>query len=259
LRGVIILAHGLGEHGDRYGHLYDRLLPEGYGFYALDHRGFGRSGGKRGYVDRFRDYVKDLDRLVQRAGNEHPDHPLILYGHSMGGLMSLAYAMAGSTPVKCLVIASPPIRVRKPPGGKVTLSIISLLSALFPGLTVDSRGNPRNVTRDPVEVERKKKDSLCHTRISLRWIDEFFKTRKQVAGAPHRLDVPSLLMIQGTGDKIVSTEAVQRFFDSIRIEDKTLLLYPDYYHELHNDSGRERPLGDVAEWLNLRVPSAGGG
>lgn len=254
LRGIIVLLHGLGEHSDRYFHIYERLLTEGYGFYALDHRGFGRSDGKRGHVDQFEDYLKDAGNLIRMAREAYPGLPLILYGHSMGGLISLAYAMKYGSDIDYLAIASPPIGTPDPPGGKATLSMVTILSRFFPRFTLDSKGDPRKITRDQVEVDRKKIDPLCHTRITLKWIAEFFKAQGQVAKAPLRLRVPSLLMLQGTGDIVVSPESAQSFFKGVKVKDKMFRSYPGYYHELHNDLEREIPLNDIADWLNRRIP-----
>jgi acylglycerol lipase len=257
VRGVIVLAHGLGEHGGRYGHLFDRLLPEGYGFYALDHRGFGRSGGKPGYVDRFEDYLKDLGTLIRMAKATHADLPLVLYGHSMGGLISLAYAMEHSHDIDFLITASPPIGTPNPPGGRVLFLAIGILSGFFPRFTIDSRGDPKNVIRDPKEVARKKNDPLCHTRISLKWISEFLAARQRVIESPLKIAVPALLMLMGTDDRVVLPEAARSYFHELRVRDKTFLDYPGYYHELHNDMGREIPLNDVADWLNSRITCQG--
>lgn len=253
LRGVIVLAHGLGEHSGRYSHLFDRLVPEGYGFYAIDHRGFGRSGGKPGHVDRFQNYVKDLNTLIGMARANHAGLPLVLYGHSMGGLISLAYAMEYSRDIDFLIAASPPIGTPNPPGGRILMQAVAMLAGLFPSLTVNSGGDPKNVIRDPREVDRKRTDALCHTRISLKWICEFFAAQQRVARNPKQISVPALLMLMGTDDKVVFPEAARSYFSELKVPDKTFLDYPGYYHELHNDTGREVPLNDVAGWLNARL------
>ena len=89
-RTVVVIAHGASEHGGRYGHVVDRLLPAGHAVYAIDHRGHGRSEGRRAQLDRMADVVEDLDVLVRQARDAHPGLPLILLGHSMGGTVALA-------------------------------------------------------------------------------------------------------------------------------------------------------------------------
>ena len=253
-RVLMILAHGLGEHSDRFENLYRRLLPEGVVFYAPDHRGFGRSGGKRGHVDRFEDYLADLGHLIRLARQDHPALPLILYGHSMGSLIAMAYAMDHGNATDGLVAASPPIGTPDLPWGKKLRLPVKCLAALWPRFSLRTRGNPSNVTRDPAEADRKRQDRLCHTRISLNWISEFLGARIRIAENARHLAVSSFLMLVGTGDIIISPEAALTFFDETIIADKTVHIYPAYAHELHNDLGRETPLNDVADWLNQRWP-----
>src|SRR6476660_1435358 len=84
-RAVIVAAHGLAEHYGRYGNRVDHVVPRGYAVYALDHRGHGRSDGRRSYVERFTDFTTDLEKLRRMVRERHPAGPLFLLGHSMGG------------------------------------------------------------------------------------------------------------------------------------------------------------------------------
>jgi acylglycerol lipase len=92
-RAVVVIAHGLAEHGGRYPEVAARLVASDYAVYAMDHRGHGRSGGPRANIDRFAYLVSDLGTFAGRAQREHPGAPVFLLGHSMGGAVALACAL----------------------------------------------------------------------------------------------------------------------------------------------------------------------
>ena len=252
-RAVILLVHGLGEHSDRYNHLFQRLVPEGYAFYGPDHRGFGRSGGPRGHVTRFEQYVGDLKQLNTVMDEELPGIPKVIYGHSMGGLITLSYAMAHPGDFPTLVSSSPGL-ANPPRAGRLLLGVLNVLSLIHPTYALDSRGDHAGLSRDPAEVRRAKADTLCHGRITARWVTEFLNAQHRVSRHPQRLTTPSVLMLQGTGDTKVIPRASHDFFQALAMRDKTYHGYPGFYHELHNDLDRQQVLEDVAHWLNQRHP-----
>src|SRR4051794_27013150 len=84
-RGVVVIAHGVSEHGGRYRYVVETLLPQGFAVYAIDHRGHGRSSGSDAQIDRLAHVVADLDTLIDRVKADHPGLKLFLLGHSMGG------------------------------------------------------------------------------------------------------------------------------------------------------------------------------
>ena len=96
VKAVVVIAHGAGEHGGRYRHVVERIVPAGYPVFAHDHRGHGRSEGKRAVIDRMANATADLDAFIARAREAEPAGPLILLGHSMGGCISLDYVLDGS-------------------------------------------------------------------------------------------------------------------------------------------------------------------
>lgn len=253
-RAVILLVHGLGEHSDRYTYLFQRLIPEGYAFFAPDHRGFGRSGGARGHVSRFSRYTEDLHQLRRIMEEEFPDRPKVIYGHSMGGLITLSYAAAHPGEVPFLVVASPAL-ANPPRAGRGVLAVLHLLSVFWPTFSQDSRGDHGGLSRDPAEVRRAREDALCHGRITARWAVEFFRTQRLIRTHPERIIANALLMLQGTGDTKVLPRVTRNFFRDLPVADKTYHSYPGFFHELHNDLYRERVLNDVAAWLNQRFPS----
>src|SRR3954454_16762750 len=110
-RAVVVLVHGYGEHMGRYTSVIEALLGRGYAVYTLDHRGHGGSDGLRAHVEHFDYFVDDLDLLVRKAHEAYPRHPLVMIGHSMGGLIAVRYALRHQKRLNALVVTGPALQV----------------------------------------------------------------------------------------------------------------------------------------------------
>ena len=152
-RGVVLILHGLGEHGGRYRHLVSSLQNSGYIVYAHDHQGFGRSGGARCFVQGFHDYLSDITQVVSMARQRDPGLPCCLYGHSMGGLLGLLHLMEAPGTVDLAIIASPSLQTPGlSPVNRVLKLLLILLHRIHPTLTFQQRGNLDVISRDWEEV-----------------------------------------------------------------------------------------------------------
>ncbi len=255
-RGVVVILHGLGEHSGRYRHLVAALLRAGYMVYAHDHQGFGRSGGARCYVQGFHDYLSDITQVVSMARKRNSDLPCILYGHSMGGLIGLLYLMEAPGAVDLAVVSSPSLQSHDLSlVNRLLKRMLELLHRVRPQLTFRQRGSLDILSRDWEEVQRAMGDSLGVPLRSANWVVEFFETMQEVGNRATEIRIP-ILMMQGLADAVVVPAATQAFFAQVGSEDKSLRLFEGYYHELHNDLGRERPIGAVLDWLSDRCPSS---
>ena len=251
-RGVVLILHGLGEHGGRYRHLVSSLQQSGYTVYAHDHQGFGRSGGARCYVQGFHDYLSDITQVVSMARLRNPGLPCCLYGHSMGGLLGLLHLMEAPGAIDLAIIASPSLQSHNlSPVNRILKAMLILLHKIQPTLTFQQRGSLDVISRDWEEVQIALQDSLGVPKRSARWVVEFFETMQEVRGRAGEIRLP-ILMLQGLADAVVMPAATQEFFSNVSSVDKSLRLYEGYYHELHNDLGRERPISAVLDWLNSR-------
>lgn len=248
VRGVVMIVHGLGEHSGRYANLVERLLPAGYAVYAIDHQGFGRSGGQRGHVNHFHDYAKDVHRLNALVRAEQPGQPIAVFGHSMGGLISLDYAQTYPTDVDYWVIQAPAVRAAT---STLLVAILRLVNLLRPTFSM-ARPGGGVISRDPEAVRRFEEDPLFVPVSTARWLVQILTAQKRVKASIRSTPGP-LLMLQGTADNLVIPAATQEFFERIPTADKTFLLYDGYFHELHNDIGKEKPLDDIVEWLNGKM------
>lgn len=247
-RAVVVIAHGAGEHSGRYRYVVERLVPEGFAVYAVDHRGHGRSPGTRAQIDRMALVVSDLDRLVAHARAEHPGIELFLLGHSMGGTIAVTYAVVHQEKLDGLVLSAPLAAMEAAPA---PLRLIAkALSVVAPDTGVFQVGADK-VSRDPGEVAAYEADPLTHHgRLPARTVQELTDAVARFEADSPRLTLPLLVMI-GTADALVPPAGGRMVHDRAASTDKTLLLYDGYYHEIFNEPAgdRDRPLSDLAEWL----------
>ncbi|MEA2171332.1 MAG: acylglycerol lipase [Solirubrobacteraceae bacterium] len=248
-KAVLVIAHGAGEHGSRYRYVFERLVPAGYAIYAIDHRGHGRSEGTGAQIDRMAHVLSDLDQLVDLARREHPEVKQFLLGHSMGGCISISYALAHQEKLDGLVLSSPLAALEAAP---LPLRLIAqALSFAAPGLPligVESDG----VSRDPGEVADYNADPLVHHgKLPARTVQELaLRIGRFEAEAP-TLTLPLLVMI-GTADTLCPPAGGTMIHDRAASTDKTLKSYDGYFHELFNEPAGDRDvaLDDLAAWLD---------
>jgi alpha-beta hydrolase superfamily lysophospholipase len=250
-KAVVALVHGLGEHCDRYSTVVSALTKAGYLLYGFDNQGHGRSGGQRGHIEHWQDYRDNTQRFIQLIRQQEPTLPLFILGHSLGGLIVLDYALQSPNEFKGVIISGPPIHpvgVAKP----YLVVIARLLSGLFPRLSLKIGLGASALTRDPVIAEATRNDPMVSSVATLRWGME---TMQAIAAVRQRISQWQLpiLLIHGSADTINAVTGSQELFEKITHTDKTLKIYPDNYHEPHNDLDRETVLADLVNWLDGRI------
>lgn len=251
---VVVIIHGIGEHSGRYDHLARFFSGRGWAVFTYDQRGHGWSEGKRGHVKHFQDYLQDLDQMVGIAKSAYPGLPVILFGHSMGGVVAALYALDHPVGLTDLILSSPGFvsAVKVPPG---KLLAAAVLSRLLPSASFSSGLAASLLSHDRQEVDRYVNDPLNHGQISSRWAVEFLKAGRECLRRAADLRMP-LLIIHGQDDQIVDCRGSQEFFDKSGSKLKNLALLPGLYHECFNElaEGREQAYTALAEWLDARYP-----
>jgi len=254
VKAVVMIAHGLGEHGGRYRHVAEGLVQDGYAVHAVDHRGHGKSGGRRTYVDRFQHAVDDLHQVIQVARKGHRRKPMFLIGHSMGGAISLRYAIQHQKELSGLVLSAPAVALDGAP--PLLKPLCKLLSAFTPRLGLFGI-DPAAVTRDPEMMASYENDPLnCHGRVPVRTLGELIGF---LDGLPAQL--PSLtlrlLVMHGSADKLAGPSGSRMVLDRVSSTDKTLKFYDGLYHEIFNElpQDRARVIADLRSWISERIPS----
>jgi len=248
-KAILIIIHGLGEHSGRYGNLIDALQNKGIAIYGLDHRGFGRSGGKRGHVDSFMDYIYDMKIFVNMLKDKHPNKPVIMLGHSMGGVLALKYALTHAEDLDALILSSPGlVPAIKVPAWKKNLAIF--LSSKIPSLTMPSGLDATTISRDKEVVKQYLADPLVHDKVTPRFYVEMMNTIDECINRCGEVTLP-LLLIHGTADALVLDEASKIVYEKAKSKDKTLKLFEGLYHETMNElePDRKKVLKFLADWI----------
>lgn len=250
-RASLVLAHGYAEHSGRYDHLIQRLLESGIGVYALDHRGHGRSGGKRGWIGDFDLLPGDLDQLIQRVRAEQTARPLILLGHSMGGLLSLRYVQDHPGEVDLLMLSAPYLV----DGGNVTpllLKCSRAIAALAPWMPIKQL-DASAISRDGQVVREYEHDPLnFRGKIRARTGFELLTAGPRVLRGADRIQLPVLIM-HGDADRIADVSGSQQLHERVASADKTLRIYAGLYHEILHEPERDTVVADMLAWLEQRI------
>jgi alpha-beta hydrolase superfamily lysophospholipase len=257
-RGVLVIAHGFGEHGGCYEHVARALGPAlELDVLAFDQRGHGRSPGRRGVVREYMDLAGDVAAGLAWAASEQPDLPRYLLGHSNGGLLALALTRgAGAAAPAGLIVSNPALRVVTPvPRAKLRLG--RMLLQLAPWVTLSGYIDAAQLTRDPEFQRAHETDPLRHSRISAPLFFGMTAWGETVAAGAPSITQP-ILMLLGGSDPIIDAETSRQFFDRLGSADKTLRVYPPMLHEPLNELEREQVLADIAAWLRPRLPATSG-
>ncbi|MDD5723077.1 MAG: lysophospholipase [Syntrophales bacterium] len=250
----MVIAHGLGEHSGRYGNIVSRLLPQGISIWAPDHRGHGQSGGPRGHVSSFYQYVDDLHTLVALSRDTLAEgSKIFLLGHSLGGLIALRFAARFPEVTDGLIVSTPALGLPEDlPAVKAFVGRI--LSALWPTLSLANSLDASKLSHDEEVVRAYLDDSLVHGRVTARWFAEFILAVEAANRSAHELKEPFLMQLAGD-DHLTGVDAPKRFFEGIPIADKTLYIYKNLYHEIYNETKeqREHVLDDLDAWLMKHI------
>ncbi len=250
-RGVVVLSHGFGEHARRYDHVAQRFGRDGLVTYALDHRGHGRSGGKRVLVKNVSEYTGDFDTLVGIATKEHLGCKRIVLGHSMGGGIVFAYGVERPDAYDLMVLSGPAVAAQAAVSPLLVLAA-KALGAVAPGLPVQQL-DASAVSRDPGVVDAYNSDPLVyHGKVPAgiaRALVVVGQTMPQRAAA---LTAP-LLVVHGSEDRLIDVDGSRQLVGAVGSSDVELKIYPGLYHEVFNEPERKQVLDDVVSWINARL------
>lgn len=250
--GSIMLMHGLGEHCDRYPKVAAFFNSCGYAVRTYDHRGHGRSGGRRGDVPDSEAILLDakvvLEDFVQQAATANDARLPLLLGHSMGGLFAARFAAARLSPLRGLILSSPALALPLSAGQKMLLTI---LGAIAPGLAVSSGLQTGFLSHDAAIEQAYMTDGVTHGKISARLLRSMLDAIEFVHAHAAEVTVPTLMVVAGD-DHLVDASGSLAFFPKLAQGVGTLHLYEGFYHEVFNEVGAERVFDDVRTWLQQR-------
>jgi alpha-beta hydrolase superfamily lysophospholipase len=260
-RGRVVIAHGYGEHGERYRHTARWLNRQGWSVSALDQRGFGRSGGVRGDVPEIKGPVEDLAWFLRQErthdlesqGGDAPARPQILLGHSFGGLVALLALLWHPDTLDGLIVSSPAIKLKPFP---LPLRMLhKMMLCLAPHRPLNVPGDKSQVCSDPVLVQRYQEDPLCHRYISAAFIAAFDQGREELLPFGAELDRPILLLEAGA-DTLIDPGGAERLWQAVRPGLLERHRLEGFFHEIFHDLGRAEAERLTDQWLDRHFPVA---
>lgn len=236
-RADIVIVHGYAEHAGRYAELISVLVAAGFACHLIELRGHGRSGGVRGYVRRFGDYLDDLDLFLPRIREAQPSAvPRIVLGHSLGGLISLAYILRRPDDFAALAVSSPFLYPAiEAPALKVWLA--SLIARLAPTRLMKSEIASRWLSHDPAIVAAYDRDPLVFKTLSPHWFFEARQAQEDVFARAGEIRLPALFLL-GDADRIAAPARSRQVFERLGSAEKQLVVYPGFFHEILNEVER---------------------
>lgn len=247
-QAVIALLHGYGEHCGRYTRFAQACNGADLAVVGLDLPGHGQSVGRRGHVESFYSYVDACQQLLNRAHARYPNVPVILFGHSMGGLIAVRFLQTHATPdyLAGLILSSPCLSLSLPvPSRKVRLA--KILNRVWPTLAQKSGVRAEHVSRTPDIVERYRSDPLIVNTVTVRWFVEL-QNAMESSITPTTFDIP-VLLLQAGQDRLVSVSVNESFIEQLVSPAKTYRLYQNCFHELLNEPEAPTVTNDLLTWV----------
>jgi alpha-beta hydrolase superfamily lysophospholipase len=252
-KAIVAIVHGLGAHGGLFFNAVEYLIDRGYGVYAFDLRGHGRSPGQRGHIDSWGEFREDLNLFLQLIREREADCPLFLWGHSLGGAIALDYALRFPEGLQGVIVTSPAIGKVGVPPWKITTG--KLLSRVWPRFSLKLGFDDRASSRDLSAISIFLQDPLRHEYASARLATEFLETVDWIQSHVSDLRLP-LLILHGSADRVTHPDSSWAFCLQVTFPDKECYELPGSYHDLHADVNRDEILADLGEWLERHLPGA---
>ena len=252
-KAIIQIIHGFAEHSGRYLNVVNQLAPLGYAIYADDHRGHGKSDGKRNYVKYFDQFIEDEKKLYDIIKNRHQNLPIFMLGHSMGSMIALVFTKKFEPLLSGLILSGTGTGA----GESISKSLkvlVKILTKIMPKKYINPGLKAEMLSHDSEVVQAYETDPLVNAdKISLRLGWELMKYFERFSPITSSLKLPLLIQC-GAEDTLVkgSEEALRNAFT---MEDKTILIYDGLYHEVYNEvlEEREKVLNDLSNWLDNHI------
>ncbi|HEU23785.1 MAG: lysophospholipase [Athalassotoga sp.] len=247
-RAIVVIVHGLGEHVSRYDVISKEFNDAGLEMTGFDQRGHGRNPGVKGHVDRFEDFLKDLDDFIK---TQKTDLPIFMLGHSLGGLIAARYNEEFQGRLKGTILSSGAFSSKNVSNMiKVMAKVFSVLS---PKMAFSNGIDPKTLSRNEEVISDYTKDPLVHNKITAKLSAELFKNIEIVFEKAPYFTTP-VLMLAGSHDKIVPHEGTERLFSLIASKDKELKIFDGAYHEIFCDPQYSSEFRKtIIDWIVKRI------
>jgi alpha-beta hydrolase superfamily lysophospholipase len=250
VRAIIAIVHGLGAHSGLFNTAVQYLVPQGYAVYAFDLRGHGRSPGQRGHINAWTEFREDLHTFLRRIQERVTGCACFLWGHSLGAVIALDYALHFPDSLQGLILTAPALGKVRVPALKVALGL--MLSRVWPRFSLKVGIKRSANSPNSKALTAHSQDPLRHEYSSARLATEFFAAKNWVEAHASDLKVP-LLILHSCEDLVTPPEGSLAFFEQVTFADKECHVYPGDYHDLHLDINYQDVLVDLGNWLEKHL------
>ncbi len=246
---VVAIVHGYGEYGGRYAHVMGAWADRGIASVAIDLRGHGRAAGRRGFCERFGEYLDDTRELERLTADKTV--PAFLFGHSLGGLVAASSALARPTLWRGLLLSAPffGLAMEVP---RIKLMAGKIASRLVPTLSLPNGIRGSDVTHDRAVARAYEEDPLVFHVANARWLTEVQAAQRRAIENAGTLSLP-LYAVMGTDDRISKVEKAQEFFNAAGARDKTWDSRVGLFHEVLNEPEWRDIADKIADFVLARV------
>jgi alpha-beta hydrolase superfamily lysophospholipase len=251
-RATVAILHGAADHSGRFPAITTALVRAGFQVALLDFRGHGQSDGRRWHVDAFSDYLGDVDAFVAKLRADGVARgKLFILGHSQGGLVSVLWGFAHGREVEGFLLSAPWLRLAlRPPLAKLLFA--KVVGRLIPWLPIPARLDPADLSSD-VDVQRwTARDPLYGRAATPRWFDQVLRTQLEVLRRAGEFEAP-LLVLAPSADPIADVTATRQLVETVRSQDKRMVVYDGFRHEIFNEVRREEPIAEAIAWLEAHA------
>lgn len=248
---VLFIVHGLGEHSGRYEELASQLTQNGLAVFAFDHRGHGKSEGKRGHTQSVEQLVEDVEHAMMKCRSLFLEQPIFLFGHSMGGQIVATFLdKVKSKEVSGAIISSAWFKLANPPSS-ILAAIALRLASIFPSFTFPNGLDATDISSVEEEVKEYKSDSLIHNKVSLSLFDSLYSNGQRMLKHSQEVKIP-VLVCHGDSDKITDPGASQLYANQIA-EKAEFNSWKGAYHEPHHDYDKATVIKGYIDWIKKQV------
>lgn len=252
-RAALLIVHGLAEYAGRYRALGTQLAARGISCFAYDQRGHGVRPGIRTHVERFDDFVDDLNLEAASLQRRSPDLPLFVWGHSMGSIVVIAAVLTARHRWRGAITSSNSLEVFRR-GPDPLNPFFRIAASVLPRIRVPLGLDARKISGDEAVQQAYAGDPLIPPTASLRLIVEFAGACERARSGATQLTLP-WLVVHGEEDAIAPVKGAHVLFEALRSQDKQLVVYPGLRHEVHNERAAERAkfIDLLGSWILARI------
>jgi alpha-beta hydrolase superfamily lysophospholipase len=244
---VLLILHGLGAHSGWFIDMGNKLSARGITVYAMDHRGFGRSGGAPGHIDNYQTYVEDINFIVTTIHKRHPEASIHILGHSMGGIFASHYAAKYQNELTSVLFLNPWIQDTSQTPILTTLRI--LLGGIFKSRRYwQVAGGSEGMTTHPEAIQMLHTDTYWCRKQTSSFLYQLFLMRSAVLKNAKLISIPGLVM-QAEADKAVVFEASHKLYEKLASNNKRWKTFPGYEHDSEFEADRTMLDNEVVTWI----------